>query len=52
MNSVSVTGKNWILKKFDQEKIVYLKDNFSLDEITAKLLVFIASKATALFPFI
>ncbi len=39
MNSVSVTGKNWIFKKFDQEKIVYLKDNFSLDEITAKLLV-------------
>ncbi|MBD1172563.1 single-stranded-DNA-specific exonuclease RecJ [Pelagibacterales bacterium SAG-MED05] len=39
MNSVSVTGKNWILKKYDQEKIVYLKDNFSLDEITAKLLV-------------
>ena len=39
MNSVSVTGKNWILKKFDQEKIFYLKDNFSLDEITAKLLV-------------
>ncbi len=38
MNSVSVTGKNWVLKKFDQEKIVYLKDNFSLDEITAKLL--------------
>ena len=39
MNSVSVTGKNWILKEFDQEKIIYLKDNFSLDEITAKLLV-------------
>jgi len=39
MNSVSVTGKNWILKKFNQEKIIYLKDNFSLDEITAKLLV-------------
>jgi len=39
MNSVSVTGKNWILKRFDQEKIVYLKDNFFLDEITAKLLV-------------
>ena len=38
MNSVSVTGKNWILKKFDQEKITYLKDNYSLDEITAKLL--------------
>ena len=39
MSSVSVTGKNWVLKKFDQEKILYLKDNFSLDEITAKLLV-------------
>jgi len=39
MNSVSVTGKNWTLKKFDQEEIVYLKENFSLDEITAKLLV-------------
>ncbi len=39
MNSVSVTGKNWILKKFDQEQIIHLKDNFSLDEITAKLLV-------------
>ena len=38
MNSVSVTGKNWILKEFDQEKIIFLKDNFSLDEITAKLL--------------
>ena len=39
MNSVSVTGKNWILKEFNQEKIIFLKDNFSLDEITAKLLV-------------
>ncbi len=39
MNSVSVTGKNWILKKFNQEKILFLKDNFNLDEIIAKLLV-------------
>ena len=38
MNSISVTGKNWILKKFDQEKLIYLKENFLLDEITAKLL--------------
>ena len=38
MNSVSVTGKNWILKRYDQEEIVYLKENFSLDEITAKLI--------------
>ncbi len=39
MNSISVTGKNWIFKKFNQENIIFLKDNFSLDEITAKLLV-------------
>ena len=39
MNSISVTGKNWILKKFNQENIIFLKDNFFLDEITAKLLV-------------
>ena len=35
----SVTGKNWILKDFDQDKLRYLKENFLLDEITAKLLV-------------
>ena len=39
MNSISVTGKNWILKKYNQEEIIYLKENFSLDEITAKLIV-------------
>ena len=38
MNSVSVTGKNWILKRFDEQKIDFLKNNFFLDEITAKLL--------------
>ena len=39
MNSVSVTGKKWILKNFDQEQILFIKENFSLDEIVAKLLV-------------
>ena len=34
----SVTGKDWILKKFNQETINFIKDNFFLDEITAKLL--------------
>ena len=34
----SVTGKDWILKKFNQETISFIKDNFFLDEITAKLL--------------
>ena len=38
MNSVSVGGKNWILRKFDQNDIKYIKENFSLDEITSRLL--------------
>ena len=38
MNTLSVSGKNWILKNFIQEDISYLKDNFNLDEITSKLL--------------
>ena len=38
MNSLSVSGKNWILKKYDEENLNFLKDNFSLDEITSKLL--------------
>ena len=38
MNSLSISGKNWILKKYNQEDLKYIKDNFSLDEITSKLL--------------
>ena len=38
MNTLSVSGKNWILKKYNQEEISFLKTNFSLDEITSKLL--------------
>ena len=38
MNMTSVSGKNWTLKKYNQDQITYLKDNFSLDEITSKLL--------------
>ena len=38
MNTLSVSGKSWILKKFNQEEISYFKDNHSLDEITSKLL--------------
>ncbi len=38
MKTLSVSGKNWILKKFDQNDIEYLKENFSLDEITSRLL--------------
>ena len=38
MNSISISGKNWILKKFNEEEISYIKTNFFLDEITSKLL--------------
>ena len=38
MNSLSVSGKSWIFKEFNEEQIIYFKENFFLDEITAKLL--------------
>ena len=38
MNELSISGKNWKLKKYNQDEISFLKDNFSLDEITSKLL--------------
>ncbi len=38
MNTLSVSSKNWILKQYNQEDVVFFKDNFSLDEITSKLL--------------
>ena len=38
MNSVSVTGKNWILKKFNEKDLVYFKDNHFLDETVSKLI--------------
>ena len=39
MNSVSVTGKEWVIKNFDKNQKNYLKDNFALDDIVAKLIV-------------
>ena len=38
MSSLSVSGKNWIFKKYSREKSILLKEYFSLDEITSKLL--------------
>ena len=38
MNSVSVRGKNWISKEFNSDDISFLKTNYFLDEIVAKLL--------------
>ena len=28
MNSLSVSGKNWILRKFNQDDIKFYKENF------------------------
>ena len=38
MSSLSVSGKNWILKRFNKDDVIFFKDNFLLDEITSKLL--------------
>jgi single-stranded-DNA-specific exonuclease len=38
MTSLSVSGKNWISKKFSSSEIDFFKTNFFLDEIVAKLL--------------
>ena len=38
MNELSISGKKWIYKKFDNSYVEFLKENFFLDEITAKLL--------------
>ena len=38
MSSLSISGKNWILRKYNQENLNFIKDNFLLDEITSKLL--------------
>ena len=38
MNALSVSGQNWRLKKYNQEELLFIKDNFLLDEITSKLL--------------
>jgi len=38
MNSVSVTGKKWILKNFNNDDVKYIKDNFFLDEITSRII--------------
>ena len=38
MKTLSVCGKNWVLKKYSEDKSIFIKENFSLDEITSKLL--------------
>ena len=38
MSIISVSRKNWILKKYDNQEVSFYKDNFFLDDITSKLL--------------
>ena len=38
MSSLSISGKNWILKEYDQADLNFIKENFFLDEVTSKLL--------------
>ena len=38
MSSASVSGKNWILKKFNEEDVLYLKNNYYLSETVSRLL--------------
>ena len=38
MNKLSISGRNWVLKKFSEEDLYFIKNNFYLDEITSKLL--------------
>ena len=38
MNSLSVSSKSWIFKKFDKDEVIFFKENFFLDEIISKLL--------------
>ena len=38
MSYVSVSGKTWISKNFNPDKVNFLKDNFNLSEILSKLI--------------
>ena len=38
MISNSVSNKNWIFKRYDEQDVLFFKENYSLDEITSKLL--------------
>ena len=38
MNFISVTGKNWILKRFDNNDAKKYSETYFLDEIVARLL--------------
>ena len=38
MISNSVSNKNWIFKKYNEQDVIFYKENYSLDDLTSKLL--------------
>ena len=38
MSELSILRKSWVYKDYDHNYVSYLKENYSLDEIVAKLL--------------
>ena len=38
MNFSSITGKNWIFKKFDNSDVKKFSENYSLKEMVARLI--------------
>ena len=38
MNALSISGKNWISKTFNEEDVLFIKENFILDSTISKLL--------------
>ncbi len=38
MNDNSVLGKNWISKRYSENQVNFLKENFDLSEIVSKLI--------------
>ena len=38
MNDNSVLGKNWISKRYNEDQVNFLKENFNLSEIVSKLI--------------
>ena len=52
MSSLSLSGKPWFLKNYNQEDLTYIKDNYSLDEITSKLLSIRKIKKEDIYSFL
>ena len=38
MSSNSVSNKNWIFRKYNEQDVSFYKENYLLDELTSRLL--------------